>query len=134
MKQHLKFYLAVVLAVALFDVIASLASRTFVFDYTKLFWVSWCIYFTVGFIGCKRVGFSGGVIGGLVAGLGDATLGWFLSTAVGPYLPHRPQQPYGIILIGITIVIVSALGAFFGLLGASLSKLLNRGPSSSAAE
>jgi len=134
MKKHLKFYVTVILAVTLFDFIASLASRTFVFDYTKLFWTSWCIYFTAGFIGCRRLGFIGGITSGLVAGFGDATLGWFLSTVVGPYLPNRPQQPYGIVLIGITIVIVSMLGAFFGLLGASLAKLLNRGRSSSAAE
>jgi len=105
-----------------------------VFDYTKLFWASWCIYFLAGFVGCKRLGFIGGITSGLAAGLGDATLGWFLSKAVGPYLPNRPQQPYGIVIVGIVIVIVSTLGAFFGLLGASLSKLLNRGRSSTAAE
>jgi len=127
MKKHLQFYVTVILAIALFDLIASLASRMFVFDYTKLFWASWCIYFIAGFVGCKRLGFIGGIISGLVAGFGDATLGWFLSMAVGPYLPNRPQQQYGIVIVGITIVIVSLLGVFFGLLGASLSKLLNRG-------
>jgi len=127
MKKHLQFYATVILAVVLLDLIASFASRTFLFDYTKLFWASWCIYFIAGFVGCKRLGFIGGIISGLVAGFGDATLGWFLSMAVGPYLPNRPQQQYGIVIVGITIVIVSLLGVFFGLLGASLSKLLNRG-------
>jgi len=134
MKKHLQFYVTVILAIALFDLIASLASRMFVFDYTKLFWASWCIYFIAGFVGCKRLGFIGGITSGLVAGFGDATLGWFLSTAVGLYLSNGPQQQYGIVIVGITIVIVSTLGAFFGLLGASLSKLLNRGRSSAAAE
>lgn len=134
MKKYLQFYVTVILAVAIFDVIASLASRMFVFDYTKLFWASWCIYFIAGLVGCKRLGFISGITLGLVAGLGDATLGWFLSTAVGPYLPNRPQQPYGILIVGITIVIVTTLGAFFGLLGACLCKLLNRGHSSTATE
>ena len=127
MKKHFLFYLAVFLAIALFDVIASLASRIFVFDYTKLIWASWGFYFIAGLVGCKRLGFVGGIIAGLVAGIGNATLGWFLSTAVGPYLPNRPQQQYGIVIVGITIVIVSMLGTFFGLLGAAVSKLLNRG-------
>ena len=126
MKKHFQFYLAVILAVALFDVVASLASRMFVFDYTKLFWASWCFYFIAGFVGCKRLGFIGGITAGLVAGFGDATLGWLLSTAVGPYLPNRPQQQYGIVIVGITIIIVSTLGTFFGLCGAALFKLLNR--------
>ena len=121
MKKHFPFYLAVILAVALFDVIASLASRIFMFDYTNLIWASWSFYFIAGFVGCKRLGFVGGVIAGLVAGFGNATLGWFLSTAVGPYLPNRPQQQYGIVIVGITIVIVTMLGTFFGLFGAALS-------------
>lgn len=127
MKKHLLFYLAVILAIALFDVIGSLASRIFLFDYTKLIFASWCFYFIAGFVGCKRLGFVGGIISGLAAGFGNATLGWFLSTAIGPYLPNRPQQEYGIVIVGITIVIVSMLGTFFGFLGAALCKLLNRG-------
>jgi hypothetical protein len=127
MRKHFQFYLAVILAVTLFDLIATLASRMFVFDYTNLFWASWCLYFTAGFVGCKRLGFIGGITAGLVAGFGDATLGWFLSTAVGPYLPNRPPQQYGIVIVGITIIIVSTLGTFFGLCGAALYKLLSRG-------
>ena len=122
------------LAVTLCDVIAALMSRILVFDYTKLFWASWCLYFIAGFVGCKRLGFIGGIAAGLVAGFGDATLGWFLSMAVGPFLPNRPQQPYGILIIGITIIIVSTFGTCFGLFGALLSKLLNRGSSSTSAE
>jgi hypothetical protein len=134
MKKHLQCYLAVILAVALFDVIASLASRMFVFDYTKLFWASWCFYLIAGFVGCKRLGFIGGITAGLVAGFGDATIGWFLSTAVGPHVPNRPQQEYGLVIVGITIVIVSMVGTFFGLLGAALFKLLNRSRSHTATE
>ena len=134
MKKHFQFYLAVILTVVVFDGIASLASRKLGFDYTKLFWASWCLYFIAGFVGCKRLGFIGGSTAGLVAGCGDATLGWFVSTAVGPYLPNHPEQSYGIVIVGITIIIVSMLGTFFGLLGATLSKLLNRGRSSPAAE
>lgn len=125
MKKHFRFYLAVILAIALFDVIGSLASRIFVFDYTKLVLASWCFYFIAGFVGCKRL--VGGIIAGLVAGFGNATLGWFLSTAIGPYLPNHPQEQLGIVIVGITIVIVSMLGTFFGLFGAAFFKLLNRG-------
>jgi hypothetical protein len=74
MKKHLQFYVIVILAVALFEVLASLASRMFVFDYTKLFWASWCIYFLAGFVGCKRLSFIGGITSGLAAGFGDANV------------------------------------------------------------
>jgi hypothetical protein len=134
MKKHFQFYLTVFLGVALFDVIGSLASRIFVFDYTKLFWASWCFYFVAGFVGCKRLGFIGGITAGLVAGFGDATLGWFLSTAVGPNLPNHPQPQYGIVIVGTVIVLVSTLGTCFGLIGAALSKVLNKGRSSAAAK
>lgn len=125
MKSHLQFYLIVILAIALFDFVGSLASRIFLFDYTNLSWVSWCLYSIAGFVGCKRLGFLGGIVAGLAAGFGDATLGWFLSTTVGPYIPSGPHQ-YGILVVIITVVMVSALGVFFGLVGAALAKLMNQ--------
>lgn len=125
MKKYLQFYAAVVVTVVLFDVTASLASRLLVFDYTKLFWASWCIYFLAGFVGGKRLGFIGGISAGLVAGFADSTVGWFLSTAIGPYIPRRLPE-FGILVVAVTVVIVSALGAFFGLIGATLAKLLKR--------
>jgi hypothetical protein len=133
MKRYLQFYLTVILAVVLFDVVAAFASRIFLFDYTRLFWVSSCIYLIAGFVGCNRLGFVGGIGAGLVAGFGDATLGWFLSNLIGPYVPHQ-LQPYGILVIAITIVIVSTLGTLFGLIGAIFSKVLIRGRSSTAAD
>jgi len=134
MQRLLKIYLTVIVLVVLFDVVGSIASRLLLFDYTKLFWMSWCIYFIAGFVGYRRLGFLSGAAAGLIAGLGDATFGWFLSSAIGPYLPNRTQQQYGIVIVIITIVIVTILGAFFGLVGALVSKLLSRGRSSTRAE
>lgn len=125
MKKYLLVYSTVILTVVLFDVVASFASRILVFDYAKIFWASWFIYFIAGFVGGKRLGFIGGISAGLVAGFADATLGWFLSTVVGPYLPNRPPE-FGILVVAVVIVMVSVLGAFFGLIGATLAKLLNR--------
>lgn len=125
MKRHLQFYLTVILAIGIFDLLASLASRMFLFDYTNLSWVSWCLYSIAGFVGCKRLGFLGGIAAGLAAGFGDATLGWFLSTLIGPYVPSGPHQ-FGILVVIFTVVMVSALGVFFGLIGAALAKLISR--------
>jgi len=85
MKKYLQFYSIVIIGVVLFDVVGSFASRIFLFDYTRLFWVSWCIYFIAGYVGCKRLGFIAGVAAGMFAGFADATLGWFLSTAIGAH-------------------------------------------------
>ena len=65
MKRHLQFYLIVILAIALFDLVASLASRILMFDYTNLSWVSGCLYSIAGFVGCKRLGFLGGIVAAL---------------------------------------------------------------------
>ena len=133
MKSHLQFYLIVILAIALFDLVASLASRILMFDYTNLSWVSWCLYSIAGFVGCQRLGFLGGIVAGLAAGFGDATLGWFLSTIAGPYIPIGPHQ-YGILVVITTVVMVSALGVFFGLVGAALAKLIGGRSSTEARE
>jgi hypothetical protein len=103
-----------------------MASRAFVFSYLKLFWLSWCIYFLAGFFACTRFAFIDGIIAGLVAGLGDATIGWCLSTVIGPYIPGRPQH-YSIVVIAVTIVMVSLLSTLFGLLGATICKLVRIG-------
>lgn len=76
------------------------------------------------FLGYKRLGFVGGVVAGLAAGFGDATLGWFLSIAISPYIRHPPQR-FGILIVIITVVMVSTLGLFFGLIGAIVSKLVS---------
>ena len=126
MKQRIKFYLTVAVIIVMFDAVASAASRTLVVDYTKLAWVSYIFYVAVGYLGCKSFDLLSGVVAGFVAGLFDSTLGWLLSSTIGPFIPFA-QPHYTPLLIFFVIIMVSVEGALFGFVGALLSKIVNRG-------
>lgn len=123
MKREIRFYLAVVCAVVFFDVAASFASRALKFDYTHLVWVSRFLYAAAGFFGFVYVRLAGALLAGLVAGVADATIGWALSAAIGPYLTIK-QPPFTYGLVVIVIIIVALQGAFFGFIGGLFRLLL----------
>jgi hypothetical protein len=127
MKKRIQFGLIVVGVIVLFDALASVLSRTLQIDYAKLFWVSFLLYLAAGYFGRKYFDFLTGLGGGFVAGLTDSTVGWLVSSVIGPYT-STPQQQYGIEIILFTVIIVSGLGAVFGLIGALVSKMIGRGP------
>lgn len=125
MKRETKFYLSVVCAIVLFDVAASFASRALKFDYTHLIWVSSFLYAVAGYFGFAYMRLAGALLAGVVAGIADATIGWALSTAIGPYVPTvRPSLSYGV--IAIVIVMVSLLAGFFGFIGGLFRLLTSR--------
>jgi len=125
MRKRIQFYLIVASVIVLVDLVASLLSRTFEFDYTNLVWVSRGLYFAAGYFGCKYFDLLSGVVAALGAGLADSTVGWAVSTLVGPYLPFT-QPTYTLLLISIVVIIVSAKSTFFGFMGALLCKMMKR--------
>jgi hypothetical protein len=125
MKKRIQFGLIVVGVIVLFDALASVLSRTLQIDYAKLFWLSFLLYLAPGYFGCKCFDFLTGLGGGFFAGLTDSTVGWFVSSAIGPYI-STAQQQYGAVVIVFTVITVSVLGAFFGLIGALVCKIIGR--------
>jgi hypothetical protein len=125
MKKRILFYLIVAGVIVLFDLVASVISRRLEFDYTKLAWVSWGLYFAAGYFGCRYFDLISGVVAGLVAGLSDSTLGWAVSSAVGAYIPFT-QPEYSPLLVLIVIIIISVKSTFLGLLGALLGTAIKR--------
>jgi hypothetical protein len=125
MKRETRFYLVVVCVIVLFDVAGSFASRALKFDYTHLAWISRFLYAVAGYFGFAHIRLAGVLLAGLVAGVADATIGWALSAAIGPYLPVI-QPPFTFGLVAIVIVIVSLEAAFFGLIGGLSHLLLSR--------
>jgi hypothetical protein len=125
MKRETRFYLVIACAIVLFDVASSFASRALKFDYTHLAWVSRFLYALAGYFGFGYVRIAGALLAGLVAGVADATIGWAVSVAIGPYVPLT-QPPFTFGLIAVTIVIVSLQGAFFGFIGGLFRLLLGR--------
>jgi hypothetical protein len=129
MKTKARLYLSIICVIIVFDVAASLASRSLRFDYTRLAWASYCLYAASGYLGFGYRRFQGGILAGLMAGAADSTVGWALSAAIRPYVPFdQPHLTVG--LISVTVVIVTLGGAFFGFVGAlvrwSISRLQNR--------
>lgn len=126
MWKRIQFYLIVAGVIVIFDAVASAVSRTLVIDYTKLGLVSYILYVAVGYFACKSFDLLSGIAGGFVAGLCDSTIGWFLSSAIGPFIPFA-QPKYTPLLVSIVIIIVSLGGALCGFVGGLLYKLVNRG-------
>jgi hypothetical protein len=116
MSRKAQFYLAVACVIILFDAAASFVSRVLRFDYTILAWVSLCLYFASGYFGSKFHGLLGGALAGLVAGLADSTVGWAVSSVVGPYVPFEKSSPAPL-LIAAVVTIVTLKATFFGFVG-----------------
>jgi len=130
MKKRIQFYLIVVFVIVMFDAVASAVSRTLIFDYTKMAWFSYMLYVAAGYLGCKSFDIAGGILAGLIAGLADSTIGWLLSSVIGPFIPFA-QPRYTPLLISVVIITVSIGGALLGLVGALLFKIINKGSPSS---
>jgi hypothetical protein len=124
-KNKLQFYGALVVMIVLFDVAASFWSKSFGFDYSGLAVVSLILYFIAGFLGCRFDGLSGGVLAGLVAGLADSTLGWWLSSLIKPNIQFE-QPVYTLPLITEIVFIVTAEATLVGLIGAVCYFGINR--------
>ena len=109
------------LAILLFDVAWSIASRAFGLSYSLLAPVSFLIYACAGFAAARRAGVWLGVAGGGLVALVDATLGWTLSWIIGPGRPPNGFEGWPATLS--VIIVVVASGALLGLVGGGISKL-----------
>jgi hypothetical protein len=118
MKSEARLYFSIVCVIVLFDAAASLASRWMKFEYAQLFWVSWCIYSAAGFFALRYRGLRGGALAGLTAGFTDSTVGWAVSSAIGPYTAFRNLEGPLWILVLMVVIPVTLSGAAFGVLGA----------------
>jgi hypothetical protein len=121
-KKKILVTIAVVVG---FDVVASLASRLLQFDYTNLILVSLAIYLGAGYWGAHKRGFFFGLLLGALAGLTDATLGWWVSTLIRPF-SRMPIPPLSLSLQFIILIIVTPLAFGFGFVGAGICKILGQ--------
>jgi hypothetical protein len=124
-KNKSQFFLAVAATIILFDVFGALASKSLNFAYPNLVWGSWSIYLISGFIGRKLYGFPSGILVGLIAGFVESTIGWALSTIIGPYLPFEKPH-YSFLEISIIIAVVTVQGAILGGIGALLNLVISK--------
>jgi hypothetical protein len=111
--------LIAIIGIVWFDATASVLSKLLQFDYSYLIPVSLLIYVVVGYWGAYRRGFIFGILLGGLAGLGDATLGWFVSTQIGAFT-RSPMPAMSPLVLSIVIIVVTTSGLIFGLIGAAL--------------
>ena len=76
--------LAVAAFVVIYDIAASLASRSLGFNYAHASIGSLIVYAGSGAIAAKVAAFEQALLVGAVAGITDATLGWWISWKIGP--------------------------------------------------
>jgi hypothetical protein len=122
-KPQIKVILGGILAVLVFDALASIASQSFGFAYASASIGSYLIYLGIGYFAARHASarpLAAGALAAAVAGLADASLGWMISSALG-----AGSLPAGVRLtatrwIGTALVVVvlaAAVGALGGVVG-----------------
>lgn len=120
-----KKILVIIAVVVSFDIVASLASRLLQFDYTNLILVSLAIYLAAGYWGAHKRGFLFGLLLGALAGLTDATIGWWVSTLIHPF-SRIGIPPLELSLQLFILLVVTPLAFGFGFIGAGICKILGQ--------
>ena len=102
-----------------FDVLASLASRSFGFSYGLAAPGSWIIYAAVGFAVGRVAPVPYAAAAVALVALAEATIGWWLSWIIGPGRPSAGNPNTAQILIAIVTVVITGgiIGAIAGAFG-----------------
>jgi hypothetical protein len=114
-----------------FDAVASLFSRSSHFEYTRFVWVSFLIYVLVGYWGAYRTGFVYGMLLGMFAGFIEATIGWYVSRMIGPFV-QNDIPALNPLIVAVAIVIATATAFLFGSVGAGLCTILGQSKTADA--
>lgn len=120
MKAIRKILIIGIIAILILDVIGSLASKTFNFNYANLTFLSLLVYGLVGFKATQIQNLKTAALLGGIIGLVDATAGWALSTAIGANVGNIKFTITPITWL-ITAVFVTCVAAACGLIGGALA-------------
>lgn len=114
-----------VVVVVAFDAIASVVSRSTGIPYEWATYGSWVLYTVLGYIAGRAspsTALKSAALAGVIIGLGDATLGWATSWALGP---GRVAGGVSVVQWSFVAVIVTLLAIGFGALGGSFARMQN---------
>lgn len=118
MRSLVKITLSACLAILIFDVLASLASRAFNFPYVAATPGSILIYAAAGFVAGRAHGVPQAAGVGVLVGEVESTIGWWLSTLIGPVQQATPVTPEEFVRVVVDVAIiggiVGAAGGWFG--------------------
>ena len=108
-----------------YDAMASGMSRVAGIEYRYFMFGSLLLCGLIGFFVSWRTSFIWGIIAGFVAGLAESTLGWAVSTWIGPTTKAAPES-ITTDLILFTIFVVMMSSAFFAAVGSGIAELIKR--------
>jgi hypothetical protein len=104
-----------IVAVLLFDLVASLASQGLAFAYARASVGSYFIYLIVGVLAGRAATASRakqGAIAAAIVGFADASAGWAISWTIGP-----GRTPIGTLTPGVWIITAAVVVLFAGAIG-----------------
>ncbi len=111
------------LGVVAYDVVASMLARGFALTYGRFAIGSYAIYLLTGYLAARRAPFWHGPLAGAAVAAVEAGLGWPLSAQLGPadsaavYASAPAAARIGM------VVLLAAVGAALGLVGAGLAQI-----------
>lgn len=121
MKHFFLILLIGVSAVVAFDIVGSLASRSFNFAYQWLTIGSFLIYAGVGFAASKYNSLLFAPLTGAIMSFVDSTLGWYISWIIGPGRPAMEMDSTAIIS---TVIFVTLIGAVIGFVSGLVERMI----------
>lgn len=123
MRQFWRVVCVGVVAILVFDTLASFASEVFGFAYGYATIGSVLIYSTIGYFVFLIRGLVQAIGAALLVGLVDATLGWYIAWQIGPGVLEVGSVTAALILG--TLVIVSVMATVCALVGSTAALLLH---------
>ena len=109
-----------IIAILFIDTVGAIASNKYKIDYTYLAFISFFIYFLVGFFGAKPGNLKFALLCTALVGFFDATIGWDISIRLSAYtkkklIPENNEQKNKIILsVTVFAFFIGALGCMLG--------------------
>jgi hypothetical protein len=125
MKREYKILLIGISAIVLLDILGSIASRQFVFNYSLLSPVSFVIYGTVGFLTTRIKNLKTAVLSGAILGFFDSTVGFKISMLFDAYTGELEYPTTKAVWIT-TFVLITGLAALAALLGGGLARMVKK--------
>jgi hypothetical protein len=114
--------------VVAFDTLASVAARTFAFDYRMLWPVGIILAVSVAFLAAWNTGqLLAGVLAGFALEFTNATIGWAISWLIGPGAPEPTEgQSVTVMAVLVVVIVVTASGLVEGVIGGWFGARLRR--------
>jgi len=114
------------LATLLLNILGSLSSRIFAFDYSYLTPLSAIIYCFIGVITTKEFNLKKGVYYTTLMGLFDSTIGWMIAVLLKANTGTLNIQPYSIELVLVVVISITVLASLLGLISGGVALLLKK--------